>query len=90
MELGRRAGKAQSAIGRWERGEVRPSLETLRQLIRACGYELTFRLANYDDSYVADIEDLLDLTADQRVESSLERSELYLELMSRAGVHPAF
>jgi hypothetical protein len=69
---------------------VKPSLETVRDVIRACGFELTFRLARYDDSYVADIEDSLDLTPEQRVEHALARSELYRKLMSRAGVDPAF
>jgi hypothetical protein len=35
-------------IGRWERGEVRPSLETLREVIRAAGLELGFALSNAD------------------------------------------
>ena len=88
-ELGRRVGRPQSAIARWERGAVKPSLETLRELIRACGLELTFRLANYDDSYVADIEEYLDLTPDQRVEHALNRATLYLDLMTQAGASPA-
>ena len=50
-ELGRRVKRSQSQIARWERGDVKPSLETLRELIRACGLELTFGLATYDDSY---------------------------------------
>ena len=48
-ELARRAGKARSAIGRWERGEVLPSFETLRELVRACGLELGYGLYKYDD-----------------------------------------
>jgi transcriptional regulator with XRE-family HTH domain len=79
-ELGRRAGKPQSMISRWERGDARPSLETLRDLIRACGLELTFALANYDDSYLADINEYLELTPDERVEHALRRQELYREL----------
>ena len=47
-ELARRAGTHRSAIGRWERGEALPSLETLRELVRACGLELSFRIANAD------------------------------------------
>ena len=47
-ELARRAGKPISVIGRWERGEVKPSLETLRELIRATGLELGFTLTNAD------------------------------------------
>jgi transcriptional regulator with XRE-family HTH domain len=39
-ELARRAGTPRSAIGRWERGEVLPSLERLRELIRARGLEV--------------------------------------------------
>ena len=50
-ELARRAGKATSVIGRWERGEVRPSLETLRDVIRAAGLELGFTLSNADDDH---------------------------------------
>jgi transcriptional regulator with XRE-family HTH domain len=48
-ELARRAGKPTSVIGRWERGEVKPSLETLREVIRAAGLELGFTLSNADE-----------------------------------------
>jgi transcriptional regulator with XRE-family HTH domain len=47
-ELARRAGKATSVIGRWERGEVKPSLETLQDVIRAAGLELGFTLSSAD------------------------------------------
>jgi transcriptional regulator with XRE-family HTH domain len=47
-ELGARSGVAPSLIGRYERNEVTPSLERLRDLLRACGFELSFRLANVD------------------------------------------
>lgn len=48
-ELARRAGKQRSAIGRWERGEVQPSFETLRELVRACGLDIGYGLYKYDD-----------------------------------------
>ena len=83
--LGRRTGRTQSQIARWERGDVKPSLETLRELIRACGLELTFRLANYDDSYVRDIEELLDLEPDQRVDLALAREAFNRELRAAAA-----
>jgi hypothetical protein len=47
-ELAARLGIPRSQIGRWERGEVLPSLERLREVIRGCGLELTFGLANAD------------------------------------------
>jgi transcriptional regulator with XRE-family HTH domain len=81
-ELGRRVGKPASVISRWERGVVQPSLETLRSLIRACGLELTFRLANYDDSYVEFIERYLELTPAERVRSAVERAEAFAVLRS--------
>jgi transcriptional regulator with XRE-family HTH domain len=49
-QLARRSGVAASLIGRYERYEVVPSLERLRELLRACGFELNFRLSNVDPS----------------------------------------
>lgn len=66
-ELGRRLGRPQSAIARWERGRVAPSLETLRTIIRACGLELGVGIYNYDDSYVPFIERYLELSPADRV-----------------------
>ena len=84
-DLGRRVGRPQSQIARWERGDVKPSLETLRNLIRACGLELTFRLSNYDDSYASHINRALDMSPAERLEAAeaLERSRAELR---RAGV----
>lgn len=39
-ELGARVGRDRAQIARWERGAVEPSFETLRDLVRACGFEL--------------------------------------------------
>jgi transcriptional regulator with XRE-family HTH domain len=79
-ELGRAAGRSQSAIARWESGRVQPSLETLRDLIRACRLELTFGLANYDDSYVSEINRLLDLEPSDRVEDALARQRAFAKI----------
>ena len=84
-ELGRRVGRPQSQIARWERGDVKPSLETLRELIRACGLELSFRLFDYDDSYVVEIDELLELEPEQRVDLALRRAEFNEELWAAAS-----
>jgi transcriptional regulator with XRE-family HTH domain len=47
--LARRAGKAPSAIGRWERGDVRPPLETVVELVRAAGFDIDFSIVSADD-----------------------------------------
>ena len=87
--LGRRVGKPQSQIGRWERGEVKPSLETLRELIRACGLELTFGLANYDDSYEYFVEQRLRLDPEERLQQALAEERVYEQIREAAGVAPA-
>jgi transcriptional regulator with XRE-family HTH domain len=81
-ELGRRVQRSQSQIARWERGDVKPSLETLRELIRACGFELTFGLANYDDSYDEWIERYLDLTPEERIEQAVARAAQVREIQA--------
>lgn len=73
LELARRAGTARSQISRYERGDVAPSLETLRRLVRACGLELGFRLhrADVDDHDATLIEQTLLLTPEERVDRAV-------------------
>jgi transcriptional regulator with XRE-family HTH domain len=85
-ELARRAGTSQSAIARWESGAVVPSFERLRELVRACGLELTFGLANYDDSYDYFIEQRLQLEPEQRLRQALAEEEVYEQIREAAGV----
>jgi transcriptional regulator with XRE-family HTH domain len=86
-ELGRRVNRTQSQIARWERGDVKPSLETLRDLIRACGLELTFGLTNYDDSYDEWILKALELTPEERLAKAVHAARVWTEF--RAGVEEA-
>lgn len=85
-ELARRAGKPTSSIGRWERGEVVPSVEMLRELVRACGLELTFRLANADqEGHDLTLIDLaLDRTPAQRVADAVGSAAAIERLWTRA------
>jgi len=83
-ELARRVKRSQSQIARWERGDVKPSLETLRELIRACGLELGFRMANYDDSYVSLINEQLALSPAERVRHMQDAAAQLLEMHERA------
>lgn len=48
IELARRSGKDRAQIARWERDVVQPSLETLRELLRACGYDVELVLVGYE------------------------------------------
>ena len=84
-QLAIRAGTSQSAIARWESGTVQPSFERLRDLIRACGLELTYGLANYDDSYDEWIERYLRLTPEERVQQAIDRAGVVRELQAAVG-----
>jgi transcriptional regulator with XRE-family HTH domain len=88
-ELARRVQRSQSQIARWERGDVKPSLETLRELIRACGLELGFELANYDDSYVSLIAQQLRLSPAERIAHMQHVAAQMLELRERMRANRA-
>lgn len=72
-ELAERAGTARSQISRYERGDVLPSLETLRRLVRACGLELGFRVfeADREEHDASLIAQTLPLTPEERVERAV-------------------
>ena len=76
-ELGARIGKAQSVIARWERDEVSPSVETVRDVVHACGLELTFFMSKFDDSNVTIIDQHLRMTPAER----------FADLMVRVRFH---
>jgi transcriptional regulator with XRE-family HTH domain len=86
-ELARRSGVAPSLIGRYERYEVIPSLERLRALLRACGLELSFRLANIDatDHDQVLIERELRRTPAERLKRGLAAGQAFRSLAERGG-----
>lgn len=82
--LGRRLGVHPTAISRWERGLARPSLETLREVVRACGLELTLGLTNADEHGhdASLIERSLRLSPAQRLREGVEAARS-VERMAR-------
>jgi transcriptional regulator with XRE-family HTH domain len=85
-ELGKKIGKPQSVIARWERGDVTPSLERLRQAIRGCGLELSFHLSRLDESSMTVIDEHLKMTPAQRLADLLERIRFHDQLQRREPV----
>src|SRR5438093_8346911 len=49
-DLAERTGRDRSVIARWEQGVVAPSVETLVELVRACGFDLPLELVRGDAS----------------------------------------
>jgi transcriptional regulator with XRE-family HTH domain len=78
-DLSRRSGKDRAQIARWERDAVTPSLETLRELLRACGFDLDLALVPYRGP---------DAQLDKRLEKALERTpQERLQAMLKARRH---
>jgi transcriptional regulator with XRE-family HTH domain len=85
-ELGSRVGKPQSVIARWERGDVLPSLETLRQVVRGCGLDLSFHMSRLDDSNALIIDEHLKMTPAQRLADLLDRVRFHDQLQQSSRV----
>lgn len=47
VQLSERSGKDRAQLARWERDVVQPNFETLRELLRACGFDLEPTLVPY-------------------------------------------
>jgi transcriptional regulator with XRE-family HTH domain len=71
--LGERVGKDRAQIARWERGGNTPGYETLRALIRACGFEFDTDIVEPDPTVEAILAETLELTPRQRLERVLAR-----------------
>lgn len=67
-ELAERAGTTQSAIARLESGRTSPSFDTVRRMLRLCGFTLLVALDPYDDSDLAQALALLRKTPDERLD----------------------
>ncbi len=47
-ELAERTGRDRSVIARWEQAVVAPSVDTLIELVRACGFDLPLELVPFE------------------------------------------
>jgi transcriptional regulator with XRE-family HTH domain len=72
-ELGQRVGRDRTQIARWERHAVAPSLETLRELVQACGYDLSLRLEPLNRSDDAVLRAALMLSPQERLQRMLKQ-----------------
>jgi len=72
-QLSERCGKAKVQIGRWETGAVAPSLDTLLELIRACGYDMPLMLEPYRPVDDRRLGQLQRLSPERRLQNMLKR-----------------
>jgi transcriptional regulator with XRE-family HTH domain len=74
LELSQRSGKDRAQVARWERDVVQPSFETLRELLRACGFDLETSLVPYqpDEEQDGRLKDGLLRSPHERLQAMLE------------------
>ncbi len=73
VELGERSGKDRVQIGRYEAGAVAPSLDTLIELVQACGFDLPLELVPLKPAVDESVADLRRLSPEARLERMLSR-----------------
>jgi transcriptional regulator with XRE-family HTH domain len=66
-QLAKRLGTKQSVVARWETGATSPSFETVVRVVRSCGFDLYFSMANYDDQDDRLVDDHLRMSPKQRI-----------------------
>lgn len=71
-ELAQRSGRDRSVIARWEQGVVAPSVETLVELVRACGFDLPLELVPYEGAGRERLRKNALLSPERRVQRMLQ------------------
>lgn len=89
LRLARQLGSTQPEVARWESGRVTPSIERLREIVAACGKELTVSLGEPDRSYDADIRRTLALPPARRLAAALQVAEQTRVMRAGDGPPPA-
>ena len=80
IELSELTGRERSVIARWEQGVVAPSVETLIELVRACGFDLPLELVSHDVSGADRLKKNTMLSPERRVHrllAAVEREEAH-------------
>jgi transcriptional regulator with XRE-family HTH domain len=73
-ELAQRTAKPRPHIGRYEAGAVAPSLDTLIELINACGFDLPLELVPLQETGDDSLAELQQLSPERRLDRMLEHS----------------
>jgi transcriptional regulator with XRE-family HTH domain len=71
-QLAERSGRERSVIARYEQGAVAPSVETLVELVRACGFDLPLELVQRDESNLERLRKNVLISPERRVQRVLQ------------------
>ena len=70
-ELSVRSGRDRSVIARWEQSAVSPSLDTLLEIVHACGFDLPLELVPRNDAADDRLRRNARLSPERRVQQML-------------------
>jgi len=70
-DLAERAGVPRQSIVRWERGAVEPGFDTVRKLLRSCGFDVSLVRLEPDETVDDRLSGKLELTPQERVHAML-------------------
>jgi len=73
QELAEVSGKDRTVIARYEQGVVAPSIDTLVEILRACGFDIPLELVPYDARPDERVRELQLLSPERRLDEMLER-----------------
>ena len=74
-ELAERSGRDRSQIARWERGVNAPSFENLREILWACGFDLSTELIPFELQEDDGLRAGLEQTPQERLADLLRRRD---------------
>jgi hypothetical protein len=73
QELAAQSRKDRTVIARYEQGVVAPSLDTLVELLRACGFDIPLELVPYDAGPDEQMREIQMLSPERRVDRLMKR-----------------
>src|SRR5881409_2572529 len=73
QELAEVSGRDRTVIARYEQGVVAPSIDTLVEIIRSCGFDVPLELVPYDPGPDERRRELQMLSPERRMDAMLER-----------------
>jgi transcriptional regulator with XRE-family HTH domain len=73
QELAEVSGKDRTVIARYEQGVVAPSIDTLIELLRSCGFDIPLEMVAYDPGPDERIREVQMLSPERRLDRLIER-----------------
>jgi transcriptional regulator with XRE-family HTH domain len=73
QELAAQSGKDRTVIARYEQGVVAPSIDTLVEIVRSCGFDIPLELVPYDPAPDEGVRELQMLSPERRLDRLIER-----------------